>query len=50
MAERGRDQGTVTYQCLFCGAGIASGQHDPCAIFVVAGIDRPRSAQCIGTA
>lgn len=45
MAERGGHQGTVTYQCLFCGAGIAAGEHDPCAIVVVAGIDRPRAAQ-----
>lgn len=35
----------VTYQCLFCGAGVAPGEHDPCAIVVVAGIDRPRAGQ-----
>jgi hypothetical protein len=36
---------TVTYQCLFCGEGVAPGEHDPCAIVVVARIDQLRAVQ-----
>lgn len=34
-----------TYQCLFCGEGISAGELDPCALVVVARIDRPRVDQ-----
>jgi hypothetical protein len=33
------------YQCLFCGENIASGALDPCALNLVAAIDRPRLEQ-----
>lgn len=34
-----------TYQCMFCGNGIEPGALDPCALNLVAHIDRPRSEQ-----
>ena len=34
-----------TYVCLFCGQGISPGPLDPCAIHLIAKIDRPRNEQ-----
>lgn len=36
---------TAAYQCLFCGQGIAPGELDPCALVLVARLDRVRTEQ-----
>lgn len=36
---------SVVYQCIFCGQGVAPGELDPCALVLVARIDRDRAEQ-----
>ena len=35
----------IRFVCVFCGETIAPGELDPCALIVVAAIDRPRAEQ-----
>ena len=37
--------GCSGYQCIFCGKGIEPTDIDPCALIIIAGIDRPRAEQ-----
>lgn len=40
-----RTKEPIRFVCVFCGETIAPGELDPCALIVVAAIDRPRPKQ-----